>query len=137
MMELYQGDYVQPFYYDWCSFRRDDLRRIYLEARNLLAHIAWRQEEFDESAVHWQHILAMDNWIEEAHYGLMRYYIRTGKRGLALRQYQRCVETLQQELGAQPGQAIQSLCQRIMNTSEQTKRGGKTPTMPKEISGTR
>src|SRR6202043_3301544 len=100
----------------------------------LLAQIAWRQEEFDESAVHWQHILAMDNWIEEAHYGLMRYYIRTGKRGLALRQYQRCVETLQQELGAQPGQAIQSLNQRIMNTSEQTKRGGKTPTMPKEIS---
>src|SRR5712692_2291123 len=137
MVELYQGDYVQPFYSDWCSFRRDELRRIYLEARNLLAHIAWRQEEFDESAIHWQHMLAMDNWIEEAHYGLMRYYIRTGKRGLALRQYQRCVETLQQELGARPGQAIQSFYQRIINISEQMKRGGKTSTMSKEISGTK
>jgi len=137
MVELYQGDYVQPFYCDWCSFRRDELRRVYLEARNLLAHIAWRQEEFDESAVHWQHMLAMDNWIEEAHYGLMKYYIRTGKRGLALRQYQRCVETLQEELGAQPGQAVQSLYQRIMSTSEQMKRGGKTSTISKETSGTR
>lgn len=137
MVNLYQGDYVQPFYSDWCSLRRDELRRVYLEARNLLAHIAWRQEEFDESAIHWQHILAMDNWIEEAHYGLMRYYIRTGKRGLALRQYQRCVETLQQELGARPGQAVQSLYQRIMSTSEQTKKNGKASTMSKETSGTR
>lgn len=136
-VELYQGDYVQPFYCDWCSFRRDELRRIYLEARNLLAHIGWRQGEFDECAIHWQHMLAMDNWIEEAHYGLMRYYIRTGKRGLALRQYQRCVETLQQELGASPGQAIQSLYQRIMSPSEQVKRGGKTSTMSKTISGTK
>jgi len=29
----------------------------------------------------------------------MRYYVRRGKRGLALRQYQRCVEVLQRELG--------------------------------------
>lgn len=137
MVELYQGDYVQPFYSDWCSFRRDELRRIYLETRNLLAQIAWRQEEFDESASHWQYMLEMDNWIEEAHYGLMRYYIRTGKRGLALRQYQRCVETLQQELGAQPGPAIQSLYQRLISTSEQIKKVGKTATKPKETSGTK
>lgn len=125
MVALYQGDYVQPFYSDWCTFRRDELRRIYLEARNHLAHIFWRQEMFDESAVHWQHMLAIDSWIEEAHYGLMRYYMRTGKRGLALRQYQRCVEILQQELGAEPGPAIQGLYQRIISAStpESTKKG--------------
>ena len=125
MVELYQGDYVQPFYRDWCTPRRDELRRVYQEARLHLAHLAWQQEEFDESAVHWQNVLAMDNWVEDAHYGLMKYYIRKRKRGQALRQYQHCVETLRQELGAQPGPAIQNLYERIMSASgsEQTKRG--------------
>ncbi|GHO89559.1 tetratricopeptide repeat protein [Dictyobacter formicarum] len=125
MVKLYQGDYVQSFYSDWCSFQRDELRRIYLEARNHLAHIAWQEEAFDESAAHWQHMLAIDNCLEEAHYGLMRYYMRQGKRGLALRQYQRCVETLQEELSALPGQAIQSLHQRLIGTTEPTKKNGR------------
>jgi ATP/maltotriose-dependent transcriptional regulator MalT/two-component SAPR family response regulator len=124
MVELYRGDYLQPFYNDWCTLRRDELRGAYLEARLHLAHIAWRQEEFDESAFHWQHMLAIDSWTEDAHYGLMKYYIRKRKRGLALRQYQRCVEILQQELGARPGPAIQNLYERILSgsSSEQTRK---------------
>src|SRR5438105_9747979 len=35
----------------------------------------------------------------------------------SLRQYQHCVETLRQELGAQPGPAIQNLYERIMSAS--------------------
>jgi ATP/maltotriose-dependent transcriptional regulator MalT/DNA-binding SARP family transcriptional activator len=125
MVELYQGDYVQSFYNDWCSLRRGELRRAYQEAHLHLADLAWQQEEFDESAVHWQNVLAMDNWIEEAHYGLMKYYIRKRKRAQALRQYQRCVEALQQELGTQPGPAIQNLYNRIMSasSSEQNRKG--------------
>ncbi len=136
MVTLYQGDYVQPFYSDWCTFRRDELRRTYLEARNHLAHIFWRQEMFDESAVHWQHMLAIDGWIEEAHYGLMRYYLRTGKRGLALRQYQRCAEILAQELGAEPGPTIQDLYQRIINSStqEQSRKSRKVSAVSQELS---
>jgi ATP/maltotriose-dependent transcriptional regulator MalT/two-component SAPR family response regulator len=118
MIELYRGDYAQPFYSDWCTLRRDELRRAYQEARLNLAHLAWQKEDLDESAVHWQNVLAMDNWIEDAHYGLMKYYIRKRKRSQALRQYQRCVETLQQELGARPGPAIQNLYERIMSSSD-------------------
>lgn len=132
MVELYQGDYAQPFYSDWCTFRRDELRSMYLEARNQLAQIAWRQEEFEESAVHWQHMLAIDNCLEEAHYGLMKYYARTGRRGSALRQYQRCVETLQQELSARPGPAIQSLYQRLNGSSEPAKKHPRTSPLPEE-----
>ena len=117
MIELYRGDYVQPFYSDWCTFRRDELRRMYLDARCLLAQIAWRQERFDECALHWQHTLMVDDCLEEAHYGLMRCYLRQGKRGLALRQYQRCRDTLQRELDISPGSAVQNLYQRLMSPS--------------------
>lgn len=116
MADLYRGDYVQPFYSDWTTTRRDELRRAYLDARQQLALIAWRAEEFDESIVHWQHILAVDNWSEEAHYGLMRCYMRQGKRGLALRQYQRCKDIMEQEFGTTPKASIQNLYQRLMGS---------------------
>jgi ATP/maltotriose-dependent transcriptional regulator MalT/DNA-binding SARP family transcriptional activator len=116
MVELYRGDYVQSFYSDWCAARRDELRNAYLDARQQLARIAWREEQLDESIMHWQHMLAVDNWLEEAHYGLMRCYARQGKRGLALRQYQRCKETLEQEFGAAPRASIQNFYQRLMGS---------------------
>lgn len=116
MIDLYRGDYVQPFYSDWCTSRRDELRNAYLEARHQLAQIAWRAEQFDESIVHWQQMLAVDNWLEEAHYGLMRCYARQGKRGLALRQYQRCKEIVHQEFGAAPRASIQNLYQRLIGS---------------------
>lgn len=116
MVDLYRGDYVQSFYCDWCTIRRDELRSAYLEALQHLALIAWRAEEIDESIAHWQQMLALDNWLEEAHYGLMRCYARQGKRGLALRQYQRCKDTLQQEFGTTPKASIQNLYQRLMGS---------------------
>jgi LuxR family maltose regulon positive regulatory protein len=116
MVDLYRGDYVQPFYSDWSTPRRDELRRAYVDARQQLALIAWRAEEFDESIVHWQHMLAVDNWLEEAHLGLMRCYIRQGKRGLALRQYQRCKNILEQEFGVAPKASIQNLYQKLMGS---------------------
>ncbi len=113
MVDLYRGDYVQSFYGRWCTARRDELRQYYLDARRELGRIAWDSEQFEESALHWQHMLTIDNCFEEAHYYLMRCYLRMGKRGLALRQYQRCLETLQAELGVSPGPSIQRVYQKL------------------------
>lgn len=114
MMDLYQGDYVQSFYSDWCALRRDELRRMYMDGRRQFALLTWRQERLDECIMHWQHSLAVDNCLEDAHYGLMRCYLRQGKRGMALRQYQRCVDILQEEFSVAPGPALQKLYQRLM-----------------------
>lgn len=116
-LELYRGDYVQSFYSDWCIPQRDELLHTYLDARHSLAQIAWNQERFDESVSHWKHILIVDNCFEKAYIGLMRCYLRQGKKGLALRQYQRCVETLKNELGIEPGTGLQNLYQNIIAAS--------------------
>jgi len=114
MVHLYRGDYGRPFYSEWCTIRRDELRTAYVEARHQLAQLAWRAEAWHESAEHFRFMLGVDNCLEEAHYGLMRCYVRQGKRSAALQQYQLCREILQEELGAQPGLAIQTLYQRLI-----------------------
>ena len=115
MLKLYRGDYVQSFYSDWCIGPRDELRRMYMYALQQLAQLAWNNELLEESIAHWQRLLAIDNCYEQAHHGLMLCYIRQGKRSLALRQYQRCVDTLQAELSISPGLAIQKLHQRFFS----------------------
>ena len=117
MIGLYRGDYVQSFYSNWCTMRRDELRRMYMYGRQQLALLAWRHEQYEESTVQWQHLLAIDNCLEDAHYGLIRCYMRQGKRGLALRQYQCCVKILQEELSVSPGSGLQRLYERLTRNS--------------------
>jgi DNA-binding SARP family transcriptional activator len=111
MIGLYRGDYLLPLYSDWCTVRRESLRTAYLDAHHHLAQLAWHSEAFEKCVEHWQQIVAIDPLREGAHAGLIRCYLRQGKRGLALRQYTRCRETLQQELGIEPGPSIQRLYQ--------------------------
>ncbi len=118
MVELYHGDYVEAFYSNWCMSRRDELRKGLMEAHQQLAQIAWRSELWEESQVHWQHLLTLDPCMEEAHYGTMRCYLRQGKRDLALRQYQRCSRELHEQLHTQPGPALQKLYRRLTTASE-------------------
>jgi len=116
MIDLYRGDYLLPFYSDWCSVRRESLRTAYLDAHLHLAQLAWRSEAFEKCVGHWQQVVAIDPLREEAHAGLIRCYLRQGKRGLALRQYSRCRETLRQELGIEPGPDIQRLYQYLSSS---------------------
>lgn len=113
-IDLYRGDYVQSFYSDWSVPRRRELQQIHMDARHELALIFYEQHSFAECISHWQHLIAIDPCLEEAHYWLMRSYIQQGKRGLALRQYQHCTTSLKDELGIQPGEAIQTLYQEII-----------------------
>lgn len=116
MIELYGGDYLQPFYNDWCAFRRDKLRQAFMDAHHQLALVAWRQENWGDSLYHWQHLLMMDPSSELAHYSIMNCYLQQGKRELALKQFQRCVLNLREELNVAPGPSIQKLYQSIIET---------------------
>lgn len=116
MIDVYQGEYVQTFYSNWCQFQRDALRGAYLDAHSKLAKIFFQAEQWEESMQYWQQMLAVDHCQEEAHYGLMRCYTRLRKRSMALRQYQQYVQIFQEELSAPPGSAISRLYQRLMET---------------------
>ncbi len=113
MVQLYKGDYAQTFYSDWCVQRRAELRDLYIEARRQLALFCWRANQLEECLEHWKCIVMIDDCLEEAHVGMIRCYLKQGKRSQALRQYQRCVAILQEELGVTPGPSLQKLYQHL------------------------
>jgi DNA-binding SARP family transcriptional activator len=128
---LYQGDLLEgiavhePAFEDWLAAEQQRLREL---ARGTLEKILSRQvdgglvEPAIQTAVR---LLALDPFQETVHRTLMRLYLREGRRGAALRQYQVCVEALRRELGVEPEAETRQLYRDILQRDLQ--RDGGSP----------
>lgn len=113
---LYHGDYLQAHLYeDWCSEERERLLTLYLRTAERVAGISAEQGAWEDVVEVSQAILARDNCWEQAYRMLMRAYVELGNRAQALRVYQRCEATLQDELDIEPSLATQQLAQELFN----------------------
>src|SRR5215831_8344564 len=117
---VYQGDFLEgltvqePPFEDWLLASRERLRELALTVLGrVLTHqrAAGSTEEAIQSALK---LLALDPLQEPVHRVLMRLYADTGRRGAALRQYERYVATLQRELRAEPESETMALYQEIL-----------------------
>ena len=109
-IDLYAGELLPgDRYEEWAEGRREELRRLYLA---LLVELAGLHEERDEHDAGIEMLLraaAEDPALEEAHAGLMRMYALSGKRTLALDQYERLRQVLSEKLGIEPDASTRSL----------------------------
>jgi two-component SAPR family response regulator len=112
-LALYQGDYLEGIYTDWCAVERERLRGRCQAALETLADLYAERGEWQRATEWYQAILAKDEYQESAHCGLMRCYYRLGDRAAAIRQYQICVKTLREGLGVTPMSEIEELYQQI------------------------
>lgn len=102
ILQLYRGELLEGFYDDWVLQERERMRRLYL---NSLAHLLYyykHQRNFERSLVCGQRILDQDSLREEIHREMIRLYLDSGQRALAVRQCQACKEILAAELGIPP-----------------------------------
>ena len=113
-VELYAGELLPgDRYEEWTEVRREELRRLHLA---LLAEFAGLHEERDEHDAAIEMLLraaAEDPTLEEAHAGLMRLYALSGRRTLALAQYQRLRKILSEKLEIEPDASTRSLYEEI------------------------
>lgn len=97
----------------WLSHERERLRE---RQHRVLTGLLDRRivEGAVESAIDtaWQ-LLSLDPLCEDAHRALMRLYVRHGRRGRALRQYQMCLDVLQRELDVEPETETRELYEQI------------------------
>jgi TolB-like protein len=108
-VESYRGELLEGLvtreaaFDDWLHDTRQRLRTLVGSALERLAADAASCSRCEEAIDLLRRRLTIDPACEEAHLGLMRMLAETGRRSEALRQYQLCVETLERQLGAEPG----------------------------------
>jgi len=121
-LALYQGDLLagltlqeEPFE-EWLLAERERLRELALEAAARLLTHQRRLGHTDAAVRTAVRLLALDPLQEPVHRTLMRLYVETGRRGMALRQYQLCVSVLARELRAEPEADTKALYQEILRS---------------------
>ena len=74
-----------------------------------------------------QRLVKLDPMREETHRALMRLYAAQGDRSQALRQYQRCRDSLQRDLGVRPELETERLCKEIQSSTKGLAAGNDGP----------
>ncbi|HEU0177928.1 MAG TPA: bacterial transcriptional activator domain-containing protein [Blastocatellia bacterium] len=112
-VQLYRGDLFEGLYRDWCLFERERLQNVYIAMLDrLMSHCA-AHEAYESALAYGAHLLRHDPASERTHQRMMRIQYITGDRTEALRQYERCVAALRDELGVIPAGATTALYERI------------------------
>jgi predicted ATPase/DNA-binding SARP family transcriptional activator/Tfp pilus assembly protein PilF len=119
-VSLYRGDFLEGFtlrdsaeFDEWQFFQSDSLRREMAAALAKIVRIHSTQGDLESAIAYARQWLSLDVLHEPAHCCLMALYARSGQRAAALRQYQQCVEVLEQEVGVSPQEETTQLYQAI------------------------
>jgi DNA-binding SARP family transcriptional activator len=106
---LYQGPFLDGFslpknpeFESWITLERRRYERLYLEVLAALIDRKAASGEYDAAIAYGRRYLTTDGLAEEIHRRLIEIYVTTGDRGRALRQFERCTEILDRELGVAP-----------------------------------
>lgn len=117
---LYQDDLLPGSYQDWILFERERLQNMYLLMLDKLIGYLQYHGEYEVAQSYGATILKYDPARERTHRQLMYLYYLAGDRTSSLRQFERCVAALAQELGIRPERRTIELYERIK--SEQLNR---------------
>jgi len=101
-VRLYRGELLDGCYHDWCLFERERLQNMYLSMLDKLMGYCEQHQEYEEGLGYGSTILRYDRASERTYRRLMHLQYRAGDRTGALRQYRRCVNALNEELGVKP-----------------------------------
>ena len=112
-VQLYQGPLLEGWYEDWCLQERERLQDIYLAMLDILMDYCEIQHQFEMGLQYGMRILCYDRARERTHRRLMRLYYLAGDRTAALRQYERCIEALDEELDIHPSKNTIALYKQI------------------------
>lgn len=101
-LELYTDDLLKNVYTDWALMEREHARQRFLTALRQLITTCQQTSDWDSVIRYARLLIEQDPLQETAYQALMLAYVATGDRSAALRQYQLCVQVLDEELGAEP-----------------------------------
>jgi ATP/maltotriose-dependent transcriptional regulator MalT/DNA-binding SARP family transcriptional activator len=118
-VDLYPGEYLpETLYETWAAEERELLATVFLECADKLTEFYLQQNCYTDVIELCQRTLAQDNCWERAYRHLMLAYSHLKDRGQVGRTYQRCVQTLREELDVSPAPETEKLYQTLVNSDE-------------------
>jgi DNA-binding SARP family transcriptional activator len=111
---LYRGDLLEGWYQEWCLFERERLERMYLIMLEKLMLYCESQAQYEAGIAYGVAALRHDRARERTHRRLIRLHYLSGNRSEALRQYRRCLQALQEELGVGPARSTVRLYEQVL-----------------------
>ena len=118
-ISVYDGDLLEGFYDDWALRERERVRAMYLDSLYRLMRYHESRGAIEESLGLAHRLLAIDPLREDVHRQVMRLYLQTGQRALAVRQYNNCRDVLAAELNITPMEETELLYRQIVHDSEE------------------
>jgi len=112
-VRLYKGDLLETCYKHWCVHEQQRLNHLYLVMLDKLMSACEVQHQYEQGISYGQRILSCDEAREQTHRKLMRLYYLAGERTAALRQYERCIAQLKEQLDVLPAEPTTVLYQYI------------------------
>jgi DNA-binding SARP family transcriptional activator len=112
-VDLYRGDLLEGWYQDWCLYERERLQHLYLIMLDKLMGHCEAQHDCETGLTYGALILRYDRARERTHRRMMRLHYLSRNRTAALRQYERCVAALHEELDVGPSRCTVTLYQQI------------------------
>jgi DNA-binding SARP family transcriptional activator len=112
--QLYRGELLEGCYVDWCLCERERLQQMFLSLLDKLMGYCEAHQKYEAGVAYGLRTLTCDPAAERTHRRLMRLHYLAGDRTAALRQYERCVAALDQELGAKPSGQTKVLYEQIL-----------------------
>lgn len=112
--KLYEGELVEDRpQIEWIQAERQRIAQLYLQVMERLAQVNTRLKDFKQ-VIYWcEKILQYDRTWEEAYRLLMFGYYQLQNRPVAVKWYERCVETLQKELNIVPMESTEQMYEMI------------------------
>lgn len=114
-LTTYRGNYLTEINETWALNPREYLRQNYLNILMSAAQIYLDQNRYEQALEYCQRALDEDNLLEEAYQLSLKIYAASGNRVGLIRQYKRCVETLEREINAQPSPKTRALYEELLH----------------------
>lgn len=111
--KLYKGNLLENLYSEWIIYERERLQYHFLAMTEKLLSYYEIQGDYEKGIMFGEKILRLDRARERTHRRMMRLYSLLGDRTSAIRQYDRCVAALAEELEVEPSRNTRLLWELI------------------------
>lgn len=113
-VSLYRGELLPGHYEEWVLAERQRLQTALLDALAWLIELLEESRQGREAVYYAEMLLQIDRLRETSYLLLMRQHAATGNRARALAVYSDCRRLLINELGIEPGPAIEELHRQLL-----------------------